>query len=104
MQDTDRRAAPDAAEGSDDHRHEHRRRTLKQGRAVLSDTTVIDCKLRDISAEGAHLVFGGAISLPQTFRLYNASDKLMVPVKLEWQRGLEAGVSFAGPAEPHHDL
>jgi two-component system cell cycle response regulator len=104
MHDTDRQAAPSAAESGDEHRQGHRRRTLKQGRAVLSDTTVIDCKLRDMSEDGAHLVFGGAISLPETFRLYNASDKLMVPVKLQWQRGLEAGVSFAGPAEPHPDF
>ncbi len=90
--------SPSSDEGS---RREHRRRTLKQARAVLSDTTVIDCKLRDLSEDGAHLVFGGTISLPQEFRLYNVSDAWMVPVRLEWQRGLEAGVSFTGPQTPH---
>lgn len=92
------------SDGGGENRREHRRRTLKQARAVLSDTVVIDCKLRDLSQEGAHLVFGGAVSLPEEFRLFNVSDKQMTPVRLEWQRGLEAGVSFAGPSEPHANL
>jgi len=90
-----------ASSASDEHRIERRQRTLKQARAVLSDSTVVDCRLRDVSSDGARLVFGGAISLPETFRLYNVSDKVMVPVQLRWQRGLEAGVAFTGPAEPH---
>jgi hypothetical protein len=97
-------SALQASAGDDDHRNRHRRRTLKQGRVVLAGSTVIDCKLRDMSEDGAHLVFGGAISLPDEFKLYNVSDKLMVRVKLAWQRGLEAGVSFTGPAVPHSDF
>ena len=96
------RAAP--ADGAGEQRQMHRRRTLKQARAVLSDQTVIDCKLRDVSESGAHLVFGDLIVLPEDFRLYNVSDSLMAPVKLEWQRGLEAGVTFTGPQEPHAKL
>ena len=95
--DTQTRAPAAAGE----HRREHRRRTLKQAQVVLSDSTAIDCKLRDISEDGARLVFGGAVSLPQEFRLYNVSDKLIAPVRLEWQRGLEAGVTFVGPMAPH---
>jgi hypothetical protein len=92
-------AAPADTEG--EHRREYRRRTLKRGRIVLSESTVIDCELRDISDDGARLVFGGPISLPEEFRLYNVSDALIAPVKLEWQRGLEAGVTFTGPQQPH---
>ena len=87
--------------GEDEHRREHRKRTLKQGRVVLSNSSAIDCKLRDISENGARVVFAGAVSLPDEFRLYNVSDKLIVPVRLKWQRGLEAGVEFVGPSEPH---
>ena len=87
--------------GGDEHRREHRKRTLKQGRVVLSDSTAIDCSLRDMSDNGARLVFAGAVSLPDEFRLYNVSDKVIVPVRLKWQRGLEAGVKFTGPPEPH---
>jgi hypothetical protein len=90
-----------SANADREHRHTRRRRTLKRGRVVLSDSTVIDCDLRDISDDGARLVFGGPISLPEEFRLYNVSDALIAPVKLEWQRGLEAGVTFTGPQQPH---
>jgi hypothetical protein len=99
---TSLRAAP--ADSGGEHRGERRRRTLKQARAVLSDSTVIDCKLRDLSEDGARLVFGGAISLPEEFRLYNVSDAWIAPVRLEWQRGLEAGVTFTGPQERHAQL
>lgn len=85
-------------------RREHRKRTLKQGRVVLSDSTAIDCNLRDLSEHGARVVFAGAVSLPEEFRLYNVSDKMMAPVRLKWQRGLEAGVEFLGPLESHTDF
>jgi hypothetical protein len=94
--------AADADDGNN--RSEHRRRTLKQARVVLSDSTVMDCKLRDLSEDGARLIFGGPISLPEEFRLYNVSDGLIAPAKLEWQRGFEAGVSFTGAWEPHAAL
>jgi hypothetical protein len=93
-----------SASDGDEHRSAQRRRTLKQARAVLSDTTVVDCKLRDISDSGAHLVFGGEIGLPEEFRLYNVSDGWIVPVALKWQRGLDAGVTFTGPQEPHRPV
>jgi hypothetical protein len=89
-----------APKGGGEHRQARRRRTLKQARVVLSDWTNIDCQLRDVSEEGAHLVFGAAVSLPREFRLHNVSDRSIAPVKLEWQRGLEAGVTFTGPSGP----
>ncbi len=91
-------AAPD--KGSEN-RQAHRQRTLKQARAVLGESMVVDCKLRDMSDDGAHLVFGGAVALPAEFRLYNVSDGWIVPVALKWQRGLDAGVTFTGPRQPH---
>ncbi len=95
-------AAPAKDDG--EHRNTHRKRTLKQARAVLSDWTAMDCKLRDMSDSGARLVFGNLVSLPQEFRLHNVSDGTITPVRLRWQRGLEAGVTFDGPAEPIHTL
>lgn len=71
---------------------------------MLSDSTVIDCTLRDVSDDGARLVFGGAVSLPEEFRLYNVSDAWIVPVRLQWQRGLEAGVAFTGQPVPHRQF
>lgn len=86
--------------GGGGYRRDQRRRTLKQARVVLSEWTTIDCRLRDISDSGAHIVFSNAVRLPETFRLHNVSDGTITPVELKWQRGLEAGVAFTGPAEP----
>jgi len=98
----DQQAVVHAAASSDDgeHRREHRSRTLKRARVVLSDWTTLDCRLRDVSEDGAHLVFGNSVLLPDEFRLHNISDKSVTPVRLKWQRGMEAGVEFAGPSEP----
>jgi hypothetical protein len=81
-------------------RRARRMRTLKQARIVLWEWTTIDCRIRDISEDGAHLVLGGAVSLPETFRLHNVSDGTIRPVELKWQRGLDAGVAFTGAPEP----
>ena len=94
-------ALTSASNDDDDGRQTHRRRTLKQARAVLSDFSTVDCRIRDVSQGGAHLVFGGPVSLPDAFRLHNVSDKTIAPVELKWQRGLEAGIAFTGPQEPH---
>jgi len=91
--------APEATE-SEEHRNVHRQRTLKRARVVLEDRSTIDCTIRDISKGGAHLVFGDAFKLPETFRLINVTASTITPVRLRWQRGKEAGVSFDGPEEP----
>jgi hypothetical protein len=83
----------------EDHRRAHRQRTLKQGKVVLSDHAAIDCTIRDLTPEGARLVFGGETALPQEFRLFMPGTGSIVRAKLLWQRGLSAGIAFAGPEE-----
>ena len=96
--------APETAKTADgkEQRGVHRQRTLKRARAVLADRSTIDCTIRDISEGGARLIFGDAFKLPETFRLIIVMSSTIVPVRLQWQRGKEAGVSFAGPEEPAH--
>lgn len=91
---------PNTEPAEDEHRDLHRQRTLKRARAVLADRSTIDCTIRDISESGAHLVFGDAFELPETFRLIIVTSNTIVPVHLEWQRGKEAGIAFTGPEEP----
>lgn len=71
-----------------------RRRMLKQGRVILSDSTTISCIIRDMSDTGARIVFGGPVHLPDSFRLafVNADD--VYAVDLVWHRGFAAGVVF----------
>jgi hypothetical protein len=91
-------------DGGEHHRSAHRQRTLKAAKAVMTDWTAIDCTIRDISATGARLVFGDAFKLPEEFRVLIVMTNTIRPVRLLWQRGLNAGVSFTGPEEPvpHH--
>ena len=85
----------------DDRRKVPRKRVLKEGKIVYADgLRVLDCTIRDITPEGAKIVLGGATSLPPEFRILTVASNTIVPVRLEWQRGLSAGVAFAGPEEP----
>ncbi len=102
MQQPDDSDQPLEPAAHDEHRDTHRQRTLKRGRAVLDDRSTIDCTIRDISKSGAHLIFGDAFKLPETFRLIIVMSSTVVPVTLQWQRGMEAGVAFTGPEEPAH--
>jgi hypothetical protein len=98
-------AAPDASSAGDGGAHnrgDHRQRTLKAARVLLSDSSTVDCTIRDISKGGARLVFGDAFTLPQEFRLLLVSSNTIAPVKLLWQRAKQAGVAFTGPEEPAH--
>ena len=81
-------------------RRARRQRALKAAKIVLSDWTTIDCTIRDLNEEGARLVFAGATSLPPEFRVISVAGNTIRPARLLWQRGLAAGVAFAGPEEP----
>ena len=85
-------------------RQAFRQRTLKQGKVVLSDRTAIDCTIRDLTPEGARLVFGGETALPEEFRLFITAADCIAPAKLLWQRGLSAGIAFTGPQETASSL
>ena len=74
-----------------------RRRTLKQGKVVLSKWVVIDCVIRDLSDTGARLEFAGVTELPNAFQLVLTASNEVVPVEVAWRRGLAAGVRFTGP-------
>lgn len=77
-----------------------RKRTLKEGRIVLSDRSTIDCTIRDLGEGGAKLVFDGLTSLPESFELLIVADNKLMPAQLLWRRGLSVGVAFTGPERP----
>jgi hypothetical protein len=95
-------SGPADSDGGDHHRSDHRQRTLKAAKIILTDWTTMDCVVRDISKGGARIALGDAVSLPQEFRLLLVSTNTIVPVQLLWQRGQTAGVGFTGPEEPAH--
>jgi hypothetical protein len=96
----DKKTGADSEGAGDEHRRQHRRRTLKQAQVVLSDWSTINCTIRDVSETGARLEFSGAVSLPDEFRVLFMTEKEIVPAERLWQRGLSAGVAFTGPRQP----
>ncbi len=82
-----------------EHRNTHRRRTLKEGKIVLSDWKVLDCLIRDLSESGARVELGGLTELPKAFRLLITSSNELIPAEPAWQTGLAAGLHFTGPGQ-----
>ncbi len=76
-----------------------RRRTLKQGKVLLTSSSLIDCEVRDLSDTGARIEFAGPTLLPSEFKLRIAHGDLDRLVELTWQRGLSAGVRFGATAQ-----
>ena len=83
----------------DSRRNEHRRRALKQAKVLLSEWTVLDCLVRDLSDEGARLEFASPVELPESFRVQFMSDNSRRPVEVMWRRGQSVGVRFVGPSQ-----
>lgn len=72
-----------------------RRRVLKQGLAVLHPPSgSIDVCIRDISDTGAKLQLNAEFALDKEFPLVVVAEKLLVQVRLAWQKGRMAGVEF----------
>jgi hypothetical protein len=74
-----------------------RRLTIKDGKAILSSSTLMNCVIRNLGEGGALLEFGGPTQLPPEFRLRSVSARTEAAVELVWQHGYSAGVSFETP-------
>ena len=79
-----------------DKRVSPRMRALKDGKAVLSNWSTIDCTIRDLATGGARLKFGGITELPEQFKLLYVSSNKLVPVQIVWRKGETVGVGFSG--------
>ena len=74
-----------------------RHRTLKEAKVVLHDSSTIDCIIRNISEDGAHLDFTDPVPLPDHFDVLIVASNALVPAERIWERGKAAGVKFTGP-------
>jgi hypothetical protein len=72
-----------------------RQRVLKTGKILMpNNMSVIDCKLRDLSATGARLICEDQAAVPNHFRLVTPADNQQRDVEVKWRRGSEIGVHF----------
>jgi PilZ domain len=72
-----------------------RQRILKAAKIIFNNRrSVFDCTARDLTAEGACLIVGGAAGLPNTFELQVPVDNLRRHCRVAWKRAGRIGVKF----------
>lgn len=73
-----------------------RSRTLKAGRVVSNNGhSTHDCMVRNLSAQGAKLVFETTIDIPDQFQL-RLEDGVQHACTVRWRKARDIGVSFDG--------
>ncbi len=81
-----------------DRRKTTRRRTYFGGQIAFNrQSSLMDCLVRNISAEGARLVFTQTATVPQEFDLSMPQNARTFRAKVIWRRAEEAGVLFLEP-------
>ena len=84
---------------SADKRCEPRRKVLKNGKIVSSDSsTVLDVVIRDISRGGARIKIPASIDIADEFDLIVPADGLRHPCRICWRKGDQLGVQFTAPS------
>jgi hypothetical protein len=84
-----------------DRRKTTRRRTYLGGQIAFNrQSPLVDCLVRNISAEGAKLVLASTGTVPQEFDLAVHKTERTFRARMIWQRAEEAGVVFLEP-RPH---
>ena len=72
-----------------------RQRSYLGGRIAFNQHKLtMDCLVRNVSQEGAKLVFSGAVTLPHEFDLTIERKGVRVRARTIWRRADEIGVSF----------
>ena len=56
--------------------------------------SAIDCLIRDISDQGARIIFSGTTNFPDVVELYIPHQEQTVRAPVQWRRGDEVGLAF----------
>ena len=58
----------------------------------------VDCLIRDISGQGARVIFSDTVNVPDVVELYIPQKEQTVRAHVEWRHGDEIGLSFPDAA------
>lgn len=58
-----------------------------------------DCLIRDISEQGARLIFSSTVAIPDMIDLYVPQKEQTLRAHVQWRHGDEVGVAFAQAAQ-----
>jgi hypothetical protein len=77
-------------------RRQPRARTLKSAHILFNQHhSVIDCTVRNLSAEGTCLNVASAIGIPERFDVMFDADQSIRPCRMVWHKEKQLGVEFA---------
>ncbi len=86
-------------------RQSNRHKSFLRGCVYFNNRrSAFDCLIRDISDQGARLIFSDTVSVPDLVDLYIPQKEQTLPARVEWRQALEVGVAFVqagrAPASP----
>ena len=82
-------------------RHTSRRKSFLRGRIYFNkQRNSVDCLVRDISGEGARLIFSDAVTVPDVVDVYIPQKEQTLRAHVHWREGEELGVTFAPEVAP----
>ena len=77
-------------------RRAQRHRTLKAGHIAFNRASMIDCRVRNMSAIGACLQVPAQVGIPDEFTLFVEYDGLRRRCRVIWRTATQLGIEF-GP-------
>ncbi|WP_186419029.1 PilZ domain-containing protein [Bosea sp. CS1GBMeth4] len=81
-------------------RRSARTRTFIGGKVIFNQRqSTLDCTVRNLSDDGALLVFPDSVTLPDLFELYFPLKRESRMARSRWRDGDRIGVAFAAPAK-----
>ncbi|KZL12474.1 PilZ domain protein [Pseudovibrio axinellae] len=90
----------DSATEITERRRVRRRRTLKEGRIVFANQSLVfDCVIRDLSDYGARLKLETTMDIPDEFTLVLVHLRQRVRSQVRWRTSDSLGVEFTGEKE-----
>lgn len=76
-------------------RHSIRQKSFLRGCIYFNKRRgAVDCLIRDISEEGARVIFSDAVSIPDVVELYIPQKELFLRAHVQWRHGDEIGLAF----------
>ncbi len=85
--------------GDNSRRQPRRAARLRIGKvADVKEGFLAECAIRDLSEGGAKLIVSAQVDLPHVIVVYDEVADAILPARICWRRGNEAGVSFDVPA------
>ena len=72
-----------------------RKKSFLRGRILYNNRqNALDCLIRDLSEQGANLVFADTTTIPEAVELYIPQKDQTLRAQVQWRAGDEVGVAF----------